>query len=72
MSYSWTRFGIGVALGLVAFALLSVAIAYIYGSILLLFISNVLIAQVPEASSDQNSEGVSSQLIAGPSGAGTS
>ena len=55
MSYSWTRFGVGVALGLVALALLFVAISYFYLSLLLLFISNVLIAQVPGAPSDQNS-----------------
>lgn len=56
MSYSWTRFGAGVIVGLLAFALLFVAASYIYVSLLLLFISNVLTAQVPKTPNDQNSE----------------
>lgn len=54
MSYSWARFGVGVALGLVAFALLLVATSYIYVSLVLLFISNILTTQVPKTPNDQD------------------
>lgn len=62
MSYSWTRFGFGVALGTIAWALLFVATSYFVLSVLLLLIANVLMVQGPSASTGQPSAVSSSDL----------